>query len=347
MGRRWQAEGVTDTASRVPWRLLVLAPIDDSAVSALVGDLPVEPTRATGTDAAALRAALADAELVVGDWRIASAGLDAAAVESAPRLALVLQPSVGVQAHDADALASAGVPLANAPGFNTASVAEWAIGALLSALRELRWAEDELRAGQWPPPITTAQVPGELAGRRVGIVGFGAIGQAVAVRLAAFGCPVSYWSRHRRTGEQEHGARYVDDVDALVAEADVLVNAVALAPTTRGLIGPDRLASLPRGAVVVNASRGGIVDEPALARLLHEGHLAAAALDVFADEPLPADSPLRSAPRCLLTPHVAGSTPQAQRRLVGAIVAGLHAAVAGEPVAGVVNGVDPVVRRRT
>jgi len=332
--------------AEAPWRLLVLAPLADQAVDLLAGHLPVAPFRAGGTDAAALQDALPEAELVLGDWRLASAGLDAAAVAAAPRLALVLQPSVGVQSHDADALAAAGIPLANAPGFNTASVAEWAIGALLSVLRQLRWAEDELRAGRWPQSDVIEHVPGELAGRRVAIVGFGDIGQALAARLAAFGCPVSYWSRHQRPPELEHGACYVADVDALVAAADVLINAVALAPATRGLLSAGRLAALPQGAVVVNASRGGIVDEDALARLLHEGHLAAAALDVYDLEPLPADSPLRTAPRCLLTPHVAGSTPQAQQRLTSAVVDGLRAAVSGEPVAGVVNGVDPLVRRR-
>jgi len=335
------------TSTDAPWRLLVLAPIDDQTVGALVGDLPLAPFRAGGTDPGALREALAEAEIVVGDWRLASAGIDAGALDAAPRLSLVLQPSVGVQAHDADALAAAGVPLANAPGFNTATVAEWAVGALLSVLRELRWAEDELRAGRWPQVSAIDRVPGELSGRRVGILGFGAIGQALAVRLAAFGCPVSYWSRHRRPDDLEHGARYVESVDALVAEADVLINAVALAPSTRGLIGPDQLAALPKGAVVLIASRGGIVDEPALARLLHEGHLAGAAIDVYDEEPLPADNPLREAPRCLLTPHIAGSTPQAQRRLIGAVAAGLRAAVTGAPVEGVVNRVDPVVQRRT
>ncbi len=334
------------TSADAPWRLLVLAPIDDRTTAALVGDLPLAPFRAAGTDSEALRAALADAEIVVGDWRLASAGIDAETLEDAPRLAFVLQPSVGVQANDSDALAAASIPLANVPGFNTATVAEWAVGALLSVLRELRWSEDELRAGRWPQVGVIDRVPGELSGRRVGILGFGAIGQALAVRLAAFGCPVSYWSRHRRPAEDEHGARYVESVDELVRDADVLVNAVALAPGTRGLIGPDQLAALPKGAVVVVASRGGIVDEAALVRRLHEGHLGGAAVDVYEQEPLPDDNPLRDAPRCLLTPHVAGSTPQAQRRLIEAVAAGLRAAVSGAAVEGVVNGADAVVRRR-
>ncbi|MDQ1673877.1 MAG: D-3-phosphoglycerate dehydrogenase / 2-oxoglutarate reductase [Frankiaceae bacterium] len=330
------------------WRLLSLPPLPLEAVAGLVGDLPIDvvaPTIATRAD---LIEAIADAELLLGDWRTAAPGLDADLVRAAPHLAFVQQPSVGVQAHDGDALAAAGVALSNVAAFNAASVAEWAIGALLALARLMPWAQDEVRAGRWPQTEVVQRGAVEIAGRRVGLVGFGAIGQAMAVRLAAFGCPVSYWSRRQRPPEQEGPATYVADLAELVAGSDVLVNAVAFTPSSRGLLGRDLLERLPSGALLVNASRGGIVDEDAVAALVEGGRIAGAAFDVYATEPLPADSPLLRLPpeRVLLTPHIAGSTAQAITRLLQRTVANLGRAVAGEPVEDVVNGVDPVIRRR-
>jgi D-3-phosphoglycerate dehydrogenase len=137
------------------------------------------------------------------------------------------------------------------------------------------------------------------------------------------------------------------DLDALLARSQVLVVVVALAPQTRGLLDTARLARLPAGAFVVNAARGGVLDEDALLTAVRSGHLAGAALDVYATEPLPADSPLRGEDRILLSPHAAGATREAQGRLITAVVDNIRRAVTGEPVAHVVNGVDPLVRRRT
>ena len=128
----------------------------------------------------------------------------------------------------------------------------------------------------------------------------------------------------------------------------MLVNAVALTADTRGLLDRQLLERLPAGALLVNASRGGIVDEAAVADLITAGRLAGAAFDVYATEPLPLDSPLLRVPReqILLTPHIAGSTAQSITRLMQRTVANLGRAVRGEPVEDVVNGVDPVIRRR-
>jgi phosphoglycerate dehydrogenase-like enzyme len=337
---------VSDSSS--PWRLLSLPPLAPELIGSLLGDLPVEvfvPEIRSPDD---LRDAVADADLVLGDWRTAQPGLDAAAVRAAGRLAFVQQPSVGVQAHDGDALAAAGIPLANVSGFNATSVAEWGVGALLSLARLLCWSEDELRAGRWPQTEVVERGAVEIAGRRVGLVGFGAIGQALATRLAAFGCPMSYWSRRRRSSEEEGGATFVPELADLVSGSDVLVNAVALTADTRNLLDRRLLERLPAGALLINASRGGIVDEPAVADLIEAGRLAGAAFDVYATEPLPLDSPLLRIPheRVLLTPHVAGSTAQSVTRLMQRTIANLGRAVRGEPVEDVVNGVDPVIRRR-
>lgn len=331
-----------------PWRLLSLPPLAPELMSGLLGDLPIEVVVPDVTSTADLVEAVGDVDLVLGDWRTAQPGLTAEVVAAASSLAFVHQPSVGVQAHDVDALAAAGVPLSNVAAFNDISVAEWAVGALLSLARLLHWSDDELRAGRWPQTEVVQRGAVEITGRRVGLVGFGAIGQALAPRLAAFGCSVSYWSRRKRQPHEEGAATYVPELTDLVAASDVLVNVVALTADTHGLIGRPLLERLPHGALLVNASRGGIVDEIAVAELLHDGRLAGAAFDVYATEPLPLDNPLLRVPRekILLTPHVAGSTAQSVTRLLQRTVANLGRAVRGEPVADVVNGVDPVVRRR-
>jgi phosphoglycerate dehydrogenase-like enzyme len=326
-----------------PWNLLLLAPLDEASAAAIFDGLPVRISAPPSPYA--LADALADAEIVLGDWRTAHPGLDAAAVARAPRLAFVQQPSVGVQAHDPAALAAAGVPLANVAGFNSIAVAEWVLGALFSVARQLVWSQAELLAGRWPQTEVVQHGATEIAGRRVGLVGFGSIGRALVPRFQGLGCEVAYWSRRRRDPREELGATY-QELDDLVATSEVLVNVVALAPQTRGLLSAERLALLPIGAFLVNASRGGIVDEDAVAAALRDGRLAGAAFDVYAVEPLPADSPLRTAPNALLTPHTGGSTAQTVPRLMEGVVANIRRAVTGEPLLDVVNGADPVVRRR-
>jgi phosphoglycerate dehydrogenase-like enzyme len=121
---------------------------------------------------------------------------------------------------------------------------------------------------------------------------------------------------------------------------------IALSEQTRGLLSAERLALMPAGAYVVNAARGGILDETALQAAIGSGALAGAALDVYAGEPLPVDSPLRVDDRILLSPHAGGATREAQGRLIGVVVDNVRRAVGGEPVQHVVNGLDPVIRRR-
>jgi phosphoglycerate dehydrogenase-like enzyme len=336
-----------DGVSEPAWTLLSLAPLPLDLVQAMFESLPVTVVSAdTLIDLAA--GDLAGVELVLGDWRPSNAGLDAAAVAAMPRLAFLQQPSVGVQAHDGAALAAAGVPLCNVAGFNAAAVTEWTVGAALSVSRLLRWAEDELRAGRWPQTEVAQRGSTELSGRAVGVVGFGPIGQGCARAFGGLGCPVAYWSRQRRPAELEFGARYEADLHALLGGSEILVNAVALGPQTRGLLGRDALALLPRGALVISVSRGGIVDEAAVVDMLASGALYGAAFDVYEQEPLPAGSPLRSAPadRLMLSPHASGNSQQSNVRLIERVVANVGRAVTAVPVEDVVNGAPPTVRRR-
>ena len=330
-----------------PWTLLSLAPLPAESLQALFAGLPIAVLRADTV--AELDARDRErVELVLADWRPGTNGLSREDLSATPRLAFVQQPSVGVQPHAVNLLAEAGIPLSNVAGFNAASVTEWALGAALSVSRLLPWGEAELRAGRWPQVEAATRGAVEIGGRPVGIVGFGPIGQGCARAFAGLGCPIAYWSRRQRPPEQEFGATYVNDVPELVRRSEILINAVAFSPQTQGLLGRETLALLPAGALVISVSRGGIVDEQAVVDMLSAGTLGGAAFDVYEQEPLPADSPLRTAPRdrLLLSPHLAGVTQQSTGRLIEGVVANLRRAVTGEPVIDVVNGVSAQVRRR-
>ena len=318
-----------------PWNVLALPPLPEEALRGLLAPLGdrvavrVPPAR----DRAALLGSLAEAEIVLGDWT-ARLALDAEAVAVAPRLAFVQQPSVGVDGHDLAALAAAGVPLANTAGVSAVAVSEWCLAAALSLSRKLAEGDAAVRAGHWPQQ---GLQPRELHGRRVGIVGFGPIGAACARLFRAFGCQVSYWTR---TPREEPGYQ---ELEPLLSTSDVVVVVIALSEETRGLIDPRRLK---QGALLVNAARGGVVDQAALAGALTGGHLGGAALDVFDVEPLPDGDPLREIDGVLLSPHVAGVTPESTGRLITATMANLTAALDGHAVANVINGISPIIRRK-
>jgi phosphoglycerate dehydrogenase-like enzyme len=173
----------------------------------------------------------------------------------------------------------------------------------------------------------------------------GPIARETAHRYVALGCDVAHWSRSRRDAADAGGARWLPFED-LLRHAEVLVVLVALAAETRGLVGAEQLALLPAGGFVINAARGGIVDETALLAAVSSGALAGGALDVYATEPLPEPSLLRTEDRLLLSPHAAGATREAQARLIAAVVDNVRRAVSGEPVVDVVNGLPGVIQRR-
>ena len=316
------------------WTLLALPPVPSDAVLGLFGGLDLELLPLPERSQVAVEALLPRADLVVADWSPALRVDD-----PGPRVCFVQQPSVGYDGVDVAACARAGVPVANCAGANTTSVAEWCVSATLALLRRTAEADRAVREGRWPQTSLGGR---ELAGRRVGVVGMGTIGRAAARLFTAFGCDVAYWSRSRHA---DAPAPYAD-LDDLLSGSEVLVLVIALGPETRGLLDAARLARLRRGALLVNGARGALVDEEALASALAEGQVGGAALDVFAVEPLPARSPLRTAPNVLLSPHMAGSTGEAAARILGQATANLRRVLAGEPVVDVVNGVDPYVRRR-
>jgi phosphoglycerate dehydrogenase-like enzyme len=320
-----------------PWRVLALPPVPHGVMVDLFhperrDDLEiVTPAERTQEEVARL---VPDVDVVLGDWSPSLRLLD-----PGPRVCFVQQPSVGVDGIEVEACTTAGVPVANCAGANTTSVAEWCVSATLALLRRTVEADGAVRGGSWPQ---TALGGRELAGSRVGVVGMGPVGRATASLLGAFGCDVVYWSRSRH---DDAPARW-SELDDLLATSDVLVLVIALGAATRDLLDEAGLARLKPGALVVNAARGGVLDEDALAFALDRGHVGGAALDVFRIEPLPADSPLRTAPRVLLSPHAAGSTVQAVTRILQQSNANLLRVLDGEPVVDVVNGLPPCIVRR-
>jgi phosphoglycerate dehydrogenase-like enzyme len=328
------------------WVLLSLAPAPPERVetwfAGIDGVRVAFPDERTG---GAVRAALGPADIVISDWS-GVLRLDAPEVAAAGRLAFVMSPSVGLDNLDLDALTAAGVVVANTAGLNAPSVAEWCLGAAFAVARSLAWVDTQVRSGEWPQFELPERGATELAGLRVGVVGFGAVGSRVAALFGAIGCDVAYWTRHRRSVDDERGATWLPLAD-LAARSDVLVVNVSLAPETRGLIDAAFLAELPRGAIVIDASRGGVVDHLALLGAVETGGVRGAAIDVFEREPLPAGSPLRRSDRILLSSHAASTTGQAMARTFARVTDNVRRAVAGEPVRSVVNGLDPVIVRRS
>jgi phosphoglycerate dehydrogenase-like enzyme len=333
---------IADSDAR--WRLAALLPLPAEAVRGFVGDLPVDIVVPETRDPAGVRAVLGDADLVLADFG-GQCRIGPEELAAAPYLVFVQQPGVGVDLIDLDACAAAGVVVANTQGANDVSVAEWCLGATLDLCRWMTYADATMRRGEWPQLDLSARGATDLAGKRVGLIGFGPIGQNCARMYAAMGCPVSYWSRRKRDPEEEYGATYRDLAD-LLTTSDVLVVVIARAPETEGLLGAEQLATLPRGALLVNAARGHIVDEDAVASMVETGALAGAAFDVYATEPLPADSPLRKSDRIVLSPHAAAATQQGTMRVVQTVIENLRRVVQGEPVASVANGIDPLVKRK-
>jgi phosphoglycerate dehydrogenase-like enzyme len=328
-----------------PWVLLSLAPAPADRVRGWFAATPELDVRfPEERTAEAVRAAIADAEIVLSDWS-GALRVGAAEVAMAPRLAFLMSPAVGLDSVDLDALTAAGVVVANTAGLNAPSVAEWCLGAAFAVARSLVWVDRRVREGDWPQLELPERGATELAGLRVGVLGFGAVGSRVARLFAAIGCDVAYWSRHPRPSDEAASAIWLP-LDELLERSDILVDNLALAPETRGLIDASRLAALPRGAMVVDAGRAGVLDQVALLAAIETGALRGAAIDVFEHEPLPADSPLRRSERILLSSHAAATTSQSIGRIFGRVAANVRRAVDGEPVEGVVNGLDPMVRRR-
>jgi len=252
--------------------------------------------------------------------------IDAALFDAAPRLRVVSSCSVGLDHVDLAAATARRIPVGHTPGVLTETTAELTFALLLAAARRVVEADRFVRDGHWREWAPDLLLGRDLAGSTLGVIGLGAIGSKVAARAQAFGMQVLGWNRSPCPAPGVDGVT----LETLLARSDFVTIHVALTPETRGLIGAREIARMPRGAVLVNTARGGIVDEAALAAALASGQLAAAALDVFEQEPLPASSPLLAAPNLVLAPHIGSATIRTRARMADLAVANLLAGLAGE-----------------
>jgi D-3-phosphoglycerate dehydrogenase len=227
----------------------------------------------------------------------------------APGLKAVGRAGVGIDNVDVPAATESGVAVFNAPGGNTIAAAELTMALLISAARKIPAAEASLREGEW----RRSDFQGvELKGKTLALIGAGRIGGEVAVRCRAFGMSVVVYDPYIDTNRADDLGAELVDLETALETADFISVHVTLSDETRGMIDAAALTRMKPTAFVVNASRGGVVDEAALAKALENGVIAGAALDVFETEPLPEDSPLRQAPNLVLTPHLGASTTEAQ-----------------------------------
>ena len=283
----------------------------------------------------ALRQAVAEADLVLADKRHRHR-LDQMLLSTMRRCRLIQQPAVGFDVIDHRAAADLGIPVANAAGYNRDAVADWVVMAILNLIRQGAYADRHMRGGDWPFPRMQGR---ELGALTVGIIGLGNVGNAVAARMRAFGSRILFTDIVPRSLP---GATAMP-LNDLLGEADVVTVHVPLDEGTRGLISHGQLQSMKPGAILINASRGPVVDEPALVQALDAGRLGGAGLDVFEVEPLAADSPLRAFDNVFLTPHSAGLTSEAEARVLEVCGANMRRVLDGLEPFNVVNG---VTRRR-
>jgi len=260
--------------------------------------------------------------------------IGAAEVAGAKRLRLVANLSVGYDNLDLAALTTAGIAASNTADVLNESVADYTWALLLGAARRVGAAERWLRAGEWKATKFTQWLGMDVRGRTLGILGMGRIGQSVARRAAGFGMPVIYHNRSALPAaiERECNARYVDK-SQLLRESDFLVLVLPLTPQNRHAIGAPELAQMKPTAVLVNVARGGIVDDAALADVLAQGGLAAAALDVFEGEPN-VHPALLALDNVLLSPHIASASHDARRAMTALAVDNVLAFFGHGPHAG-------------
>ncbi len=238
--------------------------------------------------------------------------------------------SVGIEHIDVAAAQSRGITVVNTPGVLSQATAEFTMALMLAAARRIGAAERLVRAGGWRGWRPAEFLGTDISGKRLGIFGMGRIGQALA-RIAAggFGMEVHYRNRRRLEPALEQGAVYHDNDASFLAASQVLCLLAPGGPHTQGWLDAARLAALPRHAIVVNTARGSLVDDAALAAALLDGHIAAAALDVFAREP---DVPevYLGLPNVVLTPHIATATVETRDAMGFAVLDGVAAVLAGE-----------------
>ena len=308
--------------------VLIAEELAPAAIDVLAHDFDVRHVE--GTDRPALLAALADADALI----IRSATqVDAEAIAAAPRLKVVARAGVGLDNVEVPAATARGVMVVNAPTSNIVSAAEQAVALLLTVARNTASASTALKAGEWKRSKYTGV---EVQGKTVGVVGLGRIGVLFAQRIAAFGTRlIAYDPYIQPARAAQLGVRLVG-LDELLRESDFISIHLPKTPETIGLIGEKELSLVKPGVRIINAARGGLIDEQALADAIAEGRVGGAGVDVYAKEPCTA-SPLFAFDSVVATPHLGASTHEAQDKAGLAVAKSVKLALQGEFVPDAVN----------
>jgi gluconate 2-dehydrogenase len=276
---------------------------------------------------AAFDAALANAEGLIGS----SYPVDEALLAGAPRLKVISSISVGVDNYDLAGLRQRGIMLCHTPGVLTETTADTVFSLIIAASRRLVELANLVREGRWKANIGEDLFGWDVHGKTLGILGFGRIGQALARRATlGFDMPVLYHDRSPVEAPALAGRASYVAFDELLQRSDIVAVVLPLTEHTRGLMGPREFARMKQGAIFVNGARGAIVQEPALLHALDSGHLRAAALDVFATEPLPLQSPLRTHAKVTCLPHIGSATHETRHAMAELATTNLLQALAGQ-----------------
>ncbi|MBU8833756.1 phosphoglycerate dehydrogenase [Mycolicibacterium goodii] len=308
--------------------VLIADKLAESTVAALGED--VEVRWVDGPDRAKLLAAVPEADALL--VRSATT-VDAEVIAAAPKLKIVARAGVGLDNVDVEAATARGVLVVNAPTSNIHSAAEHAIALLLATARQIPAADSTLREHTWKRSYFSGT---EIYGKTIGVVGLGRIGQLVAQRLAAFGAHIVAYDPYVSQARAAQLGIELLSLDELLGRADFISVHLPKTKETAGLIGKEALAKTKKGVIIVNAARGGLIDEQALADAITSGHVRGAGLDVFSTEPC-TDSPLFDLPQVVVTPHLGASTAEAQDRAGTDVAASVKLALAGEFVPDAVN----------
>ncbi len=262
---------------------------------------------------------------------------DADVIAAGKKLKVIGRAGIGVDNIDIAAATNHGVVVMNTPGSNSVATAEQTMALMLAVTRYTVPAHNSLAAGEW----NRAQFAGtELYGKVLGIVGFGRIGRLVAERAKAFGMTVL---AHDPFVKAEEGAKLgvsLVDLDRVFSQADYLTLHTAVTPQTTKMINCPTIKKMKKGVIIINVARGKLIDEAALAEALRDGHVKAAALDVYTSEPPAADNPLIGLPNVLHTPHLGASTAEAQRNVATQIVSQVLDCLRGGEIRNAVNKVS-------
>lgn len=290
-------------------RVVIADKLAANGVAVLKATRGLDVVETVGKGPDALREALADAAaLIVRSETQVTAQLMA----QAPRLRVIARAGIGTDNIDLPEATRRGIPVLTAPGANSNSAAEHAVALLLSLCRKIPAAAQSMAEGKWDRKSFEGT---ELRGKTLGILGLGRIGSMVAHLAKAFGMTVIAYDPFVSVSHATALGVELLALEHVLPRADILTLHLALTDDTRHILNAARIGALRKGAMIVNAARGALIDDAALVAALEAGHLAAAALDVFESEPLPPDSPLRKAPNVILTPHLGASTREAQSRV--------------------------------